>query len=185
MHLQSEKIDKVPDFKIEKDIYKLYPLNGRYLMEVENLHRQYPPGCIDVLLSDEPTEPYREFLESDRYAALREEESILTICAYLRREFDEFDDYYQFKNLWDHIEPLLPLLEHGISWEMSFTCPTRKKELRDKYPPGAVNAMITKKSAGFEEFFKSDEFAALREAERALGVALPLPFRTLNKLSNM
>ncbi len=178
-------LKKLPEFKVDNTKYKIYPLNGRYLMDVENLHRQYPSGCIDALHKGGGEKPYREFLESNKYAALQEEKSILTICAYLHKPFSDFGDYFEYKNLWSSIEPLLPELDHGISWQMAFTCPVKKDELRAQYPEGAVNAMITKKTSGYNEFFKSDEFAALKKAERALEVVLPLPFRTLNKLQNM
>ncbi len=180
-----KRLEKLPEFKIDKEKYKVHPLNGRYLMDVENLHRRYPPGCVEALLKGEREDRFGEFFDSDEYAALQEEERILTICAYLHKPFSDFDDYFHFKNLWYHIEPLLPQLEHGISWETTFTCPTKKAEIRAEYPEGAVDAMITKKTAAFKDFFDSDEFAALQKAERALEVVLPLPFRRLRQLQDM
>ena len=97
----------------------------------------------------------------------------------------EFTDYFEFKSLWERIEPLLSQLEHGLDWNVQYVCETRKRELREQYPEGAENAMITKDHREFEDFFRSNEFQQLKEAEESLEVALPVPFRQLSKLQSM
>lgn len=176
------KLGKLPTFKTDSGKkYTVYPLLGKHLIELEKIHNQYPVGFFD----SPDSEKFKSFTESDKYAELQEQENCLLILAHLRKEESDFTDYFEFKSLWAHIEPLLPKLEHGLNWCMQYTCVEKKRELREQYPEGAVNAMITKQTKGHEDFFNSDEFKILKEAEESLEVTLPVRFRDLRKLQAM